>query len=53
MFSKRVAAAVSGAVLATVTATPAEVAELPAASRAKAVSVCDPSATVVESQVMV
>src|SRR5204863_5648787 len=53
VFSKRVVAAVSGAVLATVTVTPAEVVELPAASRATAVSVCDPSAAVIESQVMV
>ena len=39
-----------GGVLSTVTATAAEVVVLPAASRATAVRVCEPSATLVVSQ---
>ena len=50
-FSKRVAAGVNGGVaLATVIASGAEKIVLPAASRAIAVRVCSPSATVVVSQ---
>src|SRR6266849_72305 len=48
--SKRFTAAGGGAALDTVTVTGAEVARLPAASRATAVSACDPFATLVVSQ---
>ena len=41
-----------GAAFDTVTVTPADVVVLPAASRATAVSVCDPSVTVVVSQLI-
>src|SRR5712671_256441 len=51
--SKRVAVVgAGGAALDTVMATPADVVVLPAPSRALAVSVCDPSATVVVSQLI-
>ena len=55
VFSTRVnAAALAGGIppFETLTATAADVAVLPAISRATAVSVCDPSATVVVSQLM-